>query len=123
MGYQPRQANPSKPPGANLTKYHNCNGNIEHAGVVIVYGSVNGSIEKCDTVIVINGDVKGDVKDNHTVGGYLADKSIGENALLDKAATDCPVSKSDMGIADINDVISRIKGTAIEVKPFRELYY
>lgn len=59
---------------AEPRRLNNHNGNIEDAGVVIVYGNVNGNIKDCDTVVIINGNVNGKIKDCQTVAGFLADK-------------------------------------------------
>ena len=60
----------------NACKYrHGFMGSLGREGVVVVYGDVKGNIYDCDTVVIINGDCFGNITNCDNVAGLLADKA------------------------------------------------
>lgn len=75
MGWQPTQAAPPRLP-QKITKAKKIDGDVVNADVVIIYGDVKGNITNADTVVVINGDVFGNISNCGNVAGLISDKAI-----------------------------------------------
>jgi len=84
----------------NIYEYKGRAKDITNSDIVVVYGNVYGDIKNATDVVIINGDLKGDIINCDNVLGTLADKHIGVAALWNKAKSDVPISRKDVGIKD-----------------------
>lgn len=66
--------------GQKIIKTDAVNGNVEDADVVICYGNINGSVKKCQYVVLIDGAINGHIINCENVRGFLTQGDKRENA-------------------------------------------